>query len=103
VANKAETREQSLDETTLTLQQIARRERLSILTASQLNKQNGLHSCAAIAFHAHCMLHISPGFISIAKQRFGRQLIDVPCLRDGAVWRFVNARGVYDATTQQAA
>ena len=103
VANKAETREQSLNETTLILRQIAGRERLSMLTASQLNKHNAFHSCEAIGFHPHCVLHITPGFITIAKQRFGRRLIDVPCLRDGAVWRFVKARRVYDATTQQAA
>jgi replicative DNA helicase len=84
-----DTRELALSETTRRLKLIALRERVVILTASQLNDNGLLHGCRAIGHHADAVLGISDKGISLLKFRRGQRNVIATCRLDGATSRFL--------------
>ena len=82
------TREMALSETARRLKNVAQRENVVIVTASQLNDEGRLHSCRAIGHHANLVLSIDKDQITVVKFRRGPQGVSVKCQLRGALSRF---------------
>lgn len=89
VGFKADTRELEVATIARTLKTLALREKIPVLTASQLNDNGQLRESRAIGHEADIVLTITENGLSVDKCRRGPRDVTLPCHLLGAQSRFV--------------